>query len=413
MDYRTFWSERVDRSPLLAQYLKRIAYHWASGRAVPLRMELGPISSDHHVFLELRDLFNGYVYQENGKISVDIPLAFRDEEALAPLAEVLGIQRQHIVTAAMAIIERMELLYPELKRVHAWLRGSAEIKALLEQNPVAYESLLKLTILISSDIHESRKSVTLSELSHKYCHNSMVLRQPVARIFLGGVLNAMLGWEDTPENREIALMQHQIVTAPTTTCVTLFGPLELRLVNGSKDDWIAQRFYKGESVTLNSHALSRIDRVHLPSTYSNVVTSEKTECFDALCTEKLPALIVLTDGFPNAAVLRLLQLLGAAGLFGFHWGNTDPNGLRIAALIQQIIPSRLWRSDLKTVGKYRQDLVQFDAVRVARAAQIYDRPEFPYRRELAFAIENGWLDQEYLLGHEDYQALRGQLNARG
>jgi len=386
----------LEQVPGLETYLRRIAMKWAKGLPLPARMTLGPEPKEPAVRNALDRIFGGRLFYNSGKLTAEIPEALRNDTILEPLANVLGIKRKVDKSSAAnlpVIFQRLRLMSPELHAVHAWLRTSPEIERLLKDRP-EQEQFLQKVIETANLLRTCERPVTLSRLGSTFFNDSKVLRSGTPRKLLGGIMNALAGTVDTPENRDIALQQFNVIDNPVTTQITLFGPVTL-LRNGEREAWVADRFAQGEPVTLNSCNLQGVDAVELPAAYSTVITSENAAPFHELVTEPHTAIIVYTAGYPNAEVRRMLLLLAQAGARCLHWGDTDPDGLRIAAIISQIIPTTLYRCGVPDMKQNAKRLKHLDAAQKTRAAQMLaELPHFPFRAELEFSVTNGWLEQE-------------------
>ncbi|HAS83202.1 MAG TPA: hypothetical protein DCS43_11160 [Verrucomicrobia bacterium] len=386
----------LDQVPGLEIYLQRIAIKWAKGLPLPARMALGPEPKEPSVRKALDRIFGGRLFYSRGKLTADIPEALRNDAILAPLADVLGIKRtveKSSATDLPVILQRQRLMYPALHAVHAWLRTSPEIERLLKDRP-NQEQHLQALIETATFLRTCERPITLSSLGSTFFNDSKVLRSGTPRKLLGGIMSVLAGSEDTPENRDIALQQFNVIDNPVTTQITLSGPVSL-LRNKTKETWIADRFARGEPVTLNSCNLQGVDGVELPATHKTVITSENAAPFHGLVSESHAAIIVYTAGYPNPEVRRMLRYLARAGATCHHWGDTDPDGLRIAAIISAIIPTTLYRCAVADMKHHAKRLKHLDTAQKARAMQMLaGRPDFPFRAELEFSLTNGWLEQE-------------------
>ena len=168
------------------------------------------------------------------------------------------------------------------------------------------------------------------------------------------MLNAHLGAEDTPENREIALQQFGVIDNPATTTVTLFGPLDL-IRNGTPNRWIVDRFNRCEPVTLNSYNLEGIDAVGLRPGYETDITSENAAPFHELVEEH-----------PNAAI------------------------------IDRHIETTLTRCGPESILSNRENLKPLSASQLQRGRHIINtNPHFKFKEALQLTLElGGWQEQE-------------------
>lgn len=386
---------RLKQVPELKPYLRRIALKWAKGVPLPARMTLGPEPKEPAIRNALDRIFGGRLFTHGGKLTVEIPQALREDAVLAPLAEAMGIKRmvEKSVPDPSTIFQRLRLINPHLDAIHAWLRTAPEIERLANDR-TGRESPLQPLLQTADFLRTCKTPVTLSALGSTFFNDSKILRSGTLRKVLGGIMNAQTGTEDTPANREIALQQFNVIDNPITTLITLFGPVTL-LRNGQKETWVADRFVKGEPVTLNSCNLRQVDGIQLPPAYNTVITSENAAPFHELIAEPHNAVIIYTEGYPNAEVRRLLHLLAQAGTTCLHWGDTDPDGLRIAAIINDMIPTTLYRCALIDMQNNLQRLKHLDGAKQASARRMLsDLSNFTFRPELEFVSTHGWLEQE-------------------
>lgn len=379
----------LKQQPELQPYIEKPVRKWAAGKPIPRRMTIGDEPSDRQLRARLDRFFGGLSYR-NGKIVVTLPPPLRDTAILEELANALGIERQlppENFDPATAL-QRLRLLFPELSTLIGQLADAAEIRRLLSSDRAAEEQLKQL-LQTAVALKNANAPITLSKLGATHFGDSKILRSGTLRNLLSLILNTMLNQEDTPENRAQALIEFQVVDNPITSQVTLFGPLELH-ANGRWNDWISHRFANGEPVTLNSCNVEQVDAVRLP--VKTVITSENAAPFHELLQEAPEALLIYTEGNPNTTVRRLLQLLAEAGYTCRHWGDSDADGLRIAAQIANIIPTSLYRCDMDTLRQHHELLKPLSAQQQKRAQQLPEN--FPFRDELTYTLQHGWLEQE-------------------
>jgi hypothetical protein len=388
------WKTRLDEVPGLEPYLRKVAQKWAKNLPLPKRMTLGTEPKEPAVRAALDRIFGGQVFYRNGKTTAEIPDALRNDSVLAPLAELLGIERklQPREVDPSEMLQRLRLSYPQLNT--EWLRSAPEIERLLRQHP-EQENLLHQLLKAADYLQTLETPVTLSKLGSTFFNDSKVLRNGTPRKLLGGIMNSLLGTEDSLGNREIALQQFNVIDNPATTTATLFGPIDL-IRNGRREEWIIDRFNAGEPVTLNSYNLQGVERIELPNGINKVITSENAAPFHELVIEQPDAVLLYTGGYPNAAVCRLLRLLAQAGATCLHWGDTDPDGFMIAALVDRYIETSLFRCGTEDIRRHKPDLKSLDRAQSMRGKNLLKtQSHFKFREELALTLELGhWLEQE-------------------
>lgn len=378
------WTRILNETPGLADYLKPIAKKWAKGAALPKQMTLGAEPKEPGIRMALDRVFGGRVKYTNGKTKVQLSAELWNDELLSSLAAHLDIKRTAKPAEAdpKVALQRLRLSFPEMEWAYEWLRAAP-----------GSEHLLRSLLETAAFLLDTSVPITLSKLGSKFFNDSKILRSGTPRKLLGGLLNHRLGNDDTPEMREIALQQFNVIDNPATTLATLFGAITL-VRNGKEERWIAERFEAGEPVTLNSYNLEGIDAVRIDC--KTVITSENAAPFHELVTERPNAILLYTSGYPNAAVCRLLQLLSAAGATCRHWGDTDPDGFMIAALLNRTIETSLFRCGIEDIQRHEADLKPLSSIQLQRGRQLLEsQPHFKFRKELSHTLQLGyWLEQE-------------------
>ncbi len=139
--------------------------------------------------------------------------------------------------------------------------------------------------------------------------------------------------------------------------------------------------------------MQAIRQIRLTGAVTGVITSENAAPFHRLVEARASAVCVYTEGYPNLAVSRVLAHLAAAGLVARHWGDSDLDGLRIAACLARVIPLELYAPDPGALAHDR--LRPLTAPQRARAQAYLDaHPDFPFRAALAATLQSGWVEQE-------------------
>ncbi|AEJ20330.1 DUF2399 domain-containing protein [Gracilinema caldarium] len=86
----------------------------------------------------------------------------------------------------------------------------------------------------------------------------------------------------------------------------------------------------------------------------NILTIENKETFFSLWQMENPfTAYVYTNGWPNSAVRRVLELLHRQGYRLYHAGDLDPEGLAICQYLQDHYGSRPFGMDMATFERYR------------------------------------------------------------
>ncbi len=386
-----YWENRLREIPELKPYLLKIAKKWAAGNPLPKRMTLGSEPKEPAVQSALSRIF-GRLHVRNGNVVVTIPDELREESVIQLLAVQFGITKKKLVVPddIRPIFQRLELQFPTLGNAIDWLKSAPEVARFLKRSD---ETLLRQLLEAVQFLQTLETFITLSKLGALHFNDSKILRSGTVRNLLEGVLLAVADEEDVPDPRDEILSRFNIIDNPATTLVTLFGSLQL-IRDGKTEGWISDRFQQGEPVTLNGFNLDGIDAVRVSSEMKTIITSENAAPFHELVIEHPEAIVLYTAGYPNAGVCQILRLLSAAGLRCLHWGDSDPSGLRIAEQVSRCIPTRLYRCGITDLKNRKSALKPLTEKKKEIGRQILKKDDFPFREELEYTLENGWLEQE-------------------
>ena len=92
---------------------------------------------------------------------------------------------------------------------------------------------------------------------------------------------------------------------------------------------------------------------------------------------------------------KIYSLLAPKAATCYHWGDSDPAGLRIAAIMHAIYQLQLFRCDLQDLQKHKPFLIPLSQKQKDIGLHLLaTTPDFPFADELMFSLENGWLEQE-------------------
>jgi hypothetical protein len=163
---------------------------------------------------------------------------------------------------------------------------------------------------------------------------------------------------------------------------------------------IRQHFELGEPSTLSLTQLAGIERI--APLFDTILTIENLTPFtEAVQQPPLSqALMIYTEGFPNRAVCRLLQLCRdrIAGLKFLHWGDTDLAGVRILRNLAAIIGEAPapFRCGAEEIAEHQERLIRLtpeQRASITRDLNAY--PQAPGHEILQAVLRyNGWLEQE-------------------
>jgi hypothetical protein len=127
----------------------------------------------------------------------------------------------------------------------------------------------------------------------------------------------------------------------------------------------------------------------------NLICCENETPLSNMIKQKKNSCLLFTSGFPSSAVQKLYQLLAPHASSCKHWGDSDPAGLRIAAIMHDLHPLQLYRCDLATLKQHKGKLLLLSLQHKNDILNILEnQPGFPFPDELLFTLKNGWLKQE-------------------
>ena len=238
---------------------------------------------------------------------------------------------------------------------------------------------------------------TISELGARFCNDSKVLRQGELRSLVVQWLRLCSMDSQLLEQEEDLWASYNVLSDRLTVNGVLYGPV-IYEKNGKTFDWIYQLYLQGEPATINWSNIRDIDRMfwkEQKNTPTVLICCENEAPFSRLIRQEKNQGLLYTGGFPGSAVQRLYRLLAPQAASCYHWGDSDPAGLRIAAIMHSLHPLQLYRCDLAVLQCHKHCLLSLSQ-KQQNAAQhlLASQPDFPFTEELLFTLENGWLEQE-------------------
>lgn len=259
-------------------------------------------------------------------------------------------------------------------------RGSDEARAFLR--------LLEWAAARAEDGTDISPS-TLSQAGADILGDSKALRAGTRREVFRRVLAAVAGMDPDDDGRD-AFARFGIEDNPFTGSVTVFAPFSFTLATGEEFDHPARLFRAGLAVQLPRQTVCRIREVRLG--FHRLVTSENAAPFERMVRAGVPCLY--TEGYPNAAVVRLLELFSRQGATADHDGDGDLDGFLIAGRVAKAIPLvRVVAGDVADSPSLPRRPVSPRA-RTRWEAYLAAHPAFPHAPALRLALSLGWIEQE-------------------
>ncbi len=396
--------DAIKKYPEIKEHLYKLAIRVAKTRILKGRIKLGENITPSAIN-GLLSLFpntainnkNNTVYIMLDKINIASVDAFSWITALCNACEVKIDTNENMKNVALKesalMLDRCRLEFPDISPVwdSEYLPG---ISVMAKNRTISvvqneYFKLANIVIFLLSD-HEP---IGMADLSARFFSDSKTLKTSPQLVRKLTEWLLILRDEDiNDDSRKRIWSDYDVTENSTAIKVTLFGPL-IYYKNGECFDWIQKLYLKGETATLSWNNLYGIDSLLLPDDLS-VFTCENETPFNLLIRENNKGLFIYTAGYPNSAVSKILHLL-PENINIKHWGDSDFDGLRIAAIINKIRHVKLWRCNLPELIRHISILLPLSLEKHMKATSFIIRnADFPFVDELKFTIENGWLEQE-------------------
>jgi hypothetical protein len=412
-DDKTVIRDKLTQAPALAPFLNRIADRCDRNGTLAGRMKLGERLEPRGALGDLRRVFGKAIrVSRNGTATLDFDAFFaqlggtpdRRQEWIRALYA--GLERKPLNRRAHRrkqescieqLIGRWKLAFPDLADLEEWLRTRKTIlaKRLADHGEKALTDWCFAIADAVRILAQEGQAISPADLGARAFGDSKALRNSETRRMTGEALADLLGQQDenAPLNAETALRMGGLVDNPTALKVTLYGPLRYKK-HGTWFNWIADLYTIGESATLSWDNLAGIEDIDPGIDTGFCLTCENETPFCNLIPEHLPCPVVYTEGYPNAAVRKLLDAMPPR-IRIHHWGDSDLDGLRIASILNRIRPVTLFRCSLPELRRHTGRLLPLSPHNRHRAQDwLENHPDFPFADELRFTLQNGWLEQE-------------------
>lgn len=386
-----FWQEHLQQTPGLAPYLTVLARKFVQSGRAPRTLTLGPVPEDAQLRRALEFLL-GRCREKNGKLAIALPERLRTPEALQALADTLGVAPAPTAPDGAGVIEkellRQRLLHPELAGLLAGMRDWEDVRRLFRGRPDA-AALLHGLLQAVAQLRVNAGAITLSQLGADALNDSKALRAGPPRRLLERMLATVAQMDEQAPGQVLA--RFGVIDNPYTTFALVYGPLVYVDAAARAWRWPLDLHAAGQAAALTWEQVQAMRAIRVEHAVAGVVTSENAAPFHRLVESRPPAVCVYTEGYPNAAVRRVLQLLAETGLTARHWGDSDLDGLRIAECVARVIPTELFVPSATARSRLRP--LTADQRRRAEAF-LAAHPDFRCRDRLEATLREGWLEQE-------------------
>lgn len=327
-----------------------------------------------------------------------------EEQWLEKIGDYLGyslkpFSQMDATEPARKMFSRLSLAYPILGSLISFLKEDyTPFERMFARNSEdAVNTRCFQTGATVSFLLENSEPITISELGARFCNDSKALRQGELRNLVVQWLRLCRPDSDMLEREEDLWAGYNVLSDQLTVNAVLYGPV-LYEKKGKFFDWIYQLYKQGESATISWSNIHDIDRIYWKKQEEKVpvlVSCENEAPFSNLMRRDLNQALLFTSGFPGSAVQKLYQLLAPQAAACYHWGDSDPAGLHIAAIMHSLFPLQLYRCDLTNLQSHKHCLLPLSQKQRDGAMHLLvNQPDFPFGKELLFTLENGWLEQE-------------------
>lgn len=297
------------------------------------------------------------------------------------------------------IIKRLGLAFPDLKKaVHLLAEESATIERMLTTKGEVYVTnhLFKVAETVRF-VLDNKTPITVSELGARFFLDSKALRHGELRALVLQWLRLFSLDAELLETDEDVWACYNLLNDRLTVNAVVYGPI-IYEKNGMVFDWIYRLYEQGEAATIGWSNIHDIDTMYFRPTERqppDIICSENEAPFSQLMRQQPDKCLLFTSGFPGSAVQKIYSLLAPQAARCYHWGDSDPAGLRIAAIMNEIHPVTLYRCDLPTLEKLRSSLIPLSQKQKDICLRLLAAtPKLSFAKELRFTMENGWLEQE-------------------
>lgn len=376
---------------LVKSLARKLARRTAGPGPFPSEIEVPATPDEWAVIVKLGRILGVAGYQKGKKAVFALPKERRDPADWAELRGVFATdstsgeedvaetfrRARHVAPA-----DAVEALKDDEMVVRFVRHGGDEVREFLRMAEWATSRLV-------SDAPDA--PTTLSQVGADILGDSKALRAGARREVFRRVLAAVSGAEPDDVERDV-FARFGIEENPFTSFVTVFAPFSFTLADGGEFDHPARLFRAGLAVQLPRQTVLRMRAVRLLDGCSHLVTSENAAPFERMVRAGVPCLY--TEGYPNAAVIRLLELFARRGATADHDGDGDLDGFLIADRVAKVIPVvRVVADDVSESADVPRRSVSPRA-RIRWSAYLASHPGFPHSRPLRFALDHGWLEQE-------------------
>lgn len=376
----------ADRS--VKSLARKLARRTAGPDPLPPEIAVPATPGEWPAIAELGRILGVAAFQKGGKAAFAIPAGRRDP---ADWAELRAVFAKDAPGGGDDVGEtfRRARHFASAEAVEA-LQGDDTVTRFVRRGTGEAREFLRLLEWAAKRMEDDAPT-TLSQAGADILGDSKALRAGTRREVFRRVLSAVAGADEEEDARD-AFARFGIEENPFTSSVTVFAPFSFTLETGEEFDHPARLFRAGLAVQLPRQTVLRMRKVRLLDDCPRITTSENAAPFERMVRAGVPCLY--TEGYPNASVVRLLELFARAGATAEHDGDGDLDGFLIAERVAKAIPVVRVYAD-ESAGSYtvsRRPVAS--RARLCWEDFLGAHPDFPHARALRLALARGWIEQE-------------------
>ena len=366
---------------------------------LPAEVAVPATSDEWAVIADVGHILGVAVYQKGRKAVFCIPSERRDSSVWDEVRAVFA--KKESTDDPLAEAFRRALLIADVDVVEALKSDETVVRFLRRGDKWERDFIRMLEWAVGRFANDvTMPPVTLSQLGADILGDSKSLRTGTRRMVFEHVLCAVAGMDANECGNDVSA-RFCIEENPFTSFVTVFAPFSFTLDTGETCRHPTEMFRAGLAVQLPRQTVMRIRDVRLD--VRQIVTSENAAPFETLVSAGVPCLY--TEGYPNAAVIRLLELFAARGMTADHAGDGDLDGFLIADRIAKAIAvRRVIASEVADDETLPRRPVS-PQMRGRWESYLAAHSDFAYASSLRIAMQRGWVEQESISFGKDTQVF--------
>ncbi|MDD4180355.1 MAG: DUF2220 family protein [Victivallaceae bacterium] len=299
-------------------------------------------------------------------------------EALKTTSDFVPEKKENIQEAVLSLL-RFQI--PGID----WQQFTAELK----RESMASLPTLQNAWKIAEYLQNLTETIAPAELGAKLFHDSKYLKNCSVQTWACRFLRQKNAWCEELSDQEI-LQKFGLTNNPTASTVMVYGAFVYQSVDTTMT-WIRDLWSKKQSAILSGDNLADFSKLQIDTP---VITVENETVFNTMKQSNPEFALVYTAGFPGRAVRKFVGML-PENVQLFHWGDSDPEGYEIAAILDNIHRLKLFRCNATELEQQKNHCIPLSPAKQKRAKRLLQNPEFPFTQEIGWILQNMlWLEQE-------------------